>query len=550
MTKRFVIGSLAVVLSLLSAPFLPAQTSTTMYGTVTDRSGAVVPDAQITAKNLGTNLTRTAQTNTEGQYRLEFLPIGDYSLEVTATGFKKYVQKGITLTVNVNARVDAVVDVGTVTEEVSVEATAPAVNTDNAQIGRTVDNAEITTLPIVGRNVYSLLNLTPGVESTSNGIVLGFPEQRTMINGGVDGGVGSVNYYLDGGNNMTGLRNTGNIAPNPDAVEEFRVVTNSYSAEYGRFAGGVINILTKSGTNDFHGSLFEFFRNNDLNAYTYGALTATPLHRNQYGGSFGGPIRRNKTFFFGTYSGLRQIQSSFLNNAVVPTALERNGDFSQSKVSPVDPLSGALFPNNIVPQTRLDPTAQNILNKYVPTANLPGNFWQGTIPNPYNTSEYLVKIDHSISDRQRLSGSYYLTQGHNSQSPGGNIPWSTQNFDWRQQNVNLSDTLTINANTVNQFWGTYTRNFGGRLSTPQLSLGDLGSSFKIQGTPSLPQITVTGYFTLAQAISGPVAGTNFYSVRDQVSYTHGRHSLKFGGELSLNKDIQQTLLNNYGVFSS
>lgn len=549
MTKRLLIGSLAVVLSFLSVPFLSAQTSTTMYGTVTDRSGAVVPDAQITAKNLGTNLTRTAQTNSEGQYRLEFLPVGDYSVEVTATGFKKYLQKGITLTVNVNARVDAVVDVGTVTEEVSVEATAPSVNTDNAQIGRTVDNAEITTLPIVGRNVYSLLNLTPGVESTSNGIVLGFPEQRTMINGGVDGGVGSVNYYLDGGNNMTGLRNTGNIAPNPDAVEEFRVVTNSYSAEYGRFAGGVINILTKSGTNDFHGSLFEFFRNNDLNAYTYGALTATPLHRNQYGGSFGGPIRRNKTFFFGTYSGLRQIQSSFLNNAVVPTALERNGDFSQSKVLPVDPISGALFPNNMVPQSRLDPTAQNILNKYVPMANLPGNFWQGTIPNPYNTSEYLVKIDHSISDRQRLSGSYYLTQGHNSQSPGGNIPWSTQNFDWRQQNVNLSDTLTINANTVNQFWGTYTRNFGGRLSTPQLSLGDLGSSFKIQGTPSLPQITVTGYFTLAQAISGPVAGTNFYSVRDQVSYTRGRHSLKFGGELSLNKDIQQTLLNNYGVFS-
>ena len=134
-----------------------------------------------------------------------------------------------------------------------------------------MENSEITTLPIVGRNVYTLLNLTPGVESTANSIVLGYPEQRTMINGGVDGGAGSVNYYLDGGTNMTGLRNTGNIAPNPDAVEEFRVVTNSYSAEYGRFAGGVINIITRSGGNDFHGSLFEFFRNNDLNAYTWGA---------------------------------------------------------------------------------------------------------------------------------------------------------------------------------------------------------------------------------------------------------------------------------------
>ena len=165
-----------------------------------------------------------------------------------------------------------------------------------------------------------------------------------MINGGVDGGAGSVNYFLDGGSNMTGLRNTGNIVPNPDAVEEFRVVTNSYSAEYGRFASGVVNIITKSGGNAFHGSLFEFFRNTDLNAYTWLSPTASPLHRNQFGGSVGGPIRKNKTFFFGTYSGLRQITSSFLNTAVVPTALERAGNFSQDKTQPKDPLTGVLFP--------------------------------------------------------------------------------------------------------------------------------------------------------------------------------------------------------------
>lgn len=537
------------LLAVWAAPLMDAQTTTTLYGTVTDKSGAIVPGAQVTATHVGTNQARTAQTNQEGQYRLDFLPIGAYSVEVTATGFKTFVQKGISLDVNVAARVDASLDVGTMSEVIDVTSAPPLVNTENAQIGRTVENSEITTMPIVGRNVYTLLTLIPGVSSTNNSIVLGFPEQRTMINGGVDGGLGSVNYYLDGGTNMTGLRNTGNIAPNPDAVEEFRVVTNSYSAEYGRFAGGVVNIITRSGTNGFHGSLFEFFRNNDLNAYEWGAVSATPLHRNQYGGSIGGPIRRNKTFFFGSYSGLRQIQSSFLNNAIVPTALERGGDFSHSKVAPVDPLAGAVFPGSVVPKNRLDPTAQNILAKYIPNANLANNFWQGTIPNPYNTSEYLLKIDHAFSDRQRLSGTYFETSGHNAQSPGGNIPWSTQNFDWRQHNINLSDTLSVNAATVNQFWLTYTRNFAGRVSTPQMSLGDLGSSFAVQGPPSLPQITVTGYFTLSQAISGPVAGTNFYSLRDQVSSTHGRHTLKFGGELSLNKDIQQTLLNNYGVFS-
>jgi hypothetical protein len=530
-------------------PFLRAQTTTSLFGTISDRSGAIIPGATVTVTNTRTNQVRTSQTNADGQYRLDFLPVGEYSLEMTATGFKKFVQKGVVLEVAVTSRVDATLDVGTLTEEVAVTASAPMVNTADAQIGRSVDNSEINTLPIVGRNVYTLLNLTPGVESNANSIVLGYPEQRTMINGGVDGGAGSVSYYLDGGTNMTGLRNTGNIAPNPDAVEEFRVVTNGYSAEFGRFAGGVINILTKSGSNEYHGSLFEFFRNNDLNAYPWVGVNA-PLHRNQFGGTLGGPIRKSKTFIFGTYSGLRQITSSVLNGAIVPTALERIGNFSQSKITPKDPLNGnAPFPGGIIPANRLDPTAQNIMSKNIPAANAAGSIWQGSVSSPYNTDEALIKIDHSFSERNHLSGSYYETSGHQSVSPGGNLPWSTENFDWRQQNVNISDTLSIGASLTNQFWVGYTRNFGGRLNTPQVSLGDLGSSFHIQGPAALPQITVTGYFTLAQAIAGPVAGTNFYFTRDQVSYIHGRHNVKFGGELSLNKDVQQTLLNDYGVFS-
>jgi hypothetical protein len=535
---------------LLLAVAAAAQTTTTLLGTVTDKTGAVVPGAQVVATNTGTNLTRTAQTSLQGEYRMEFMPIGDYTVEVTANGFRKSMQNGVILQINVSTRVDARLDVGQISESVEVTAAAAAVNTENAQIGRTVETTEITSLPIVGRNVYTLLSLTPGVSSNANSIVLGFPEQRTMINGGVDGGAGSVNYYLDGGNNMTGLRNTGNIAPNPDAVEEFRVVTNSYSAEYGRFAGGMINIITRSGTNTFHGSAFEFVRNDAFNAYDWGALSIAPLRRNQFGGSLGGPIRRDKTFFFGTYSGLRQNISQFLNSAVVPTALERSGNFSQSKTKPNDPLNGnAAFPGGVIPTSRFDAVAQNILNKYVPSANLTGNGWQGFVPNPYNTDEVLVKIDHSINDRHRLTGSYYTTAGTNTIQPAGNLPWSTQSFNWRQQNINLSETASIGASMVNQFWTTYTRNFGGRLNLPGLSLHDFGSTFMPQGTPSLPQITVTGFFTLGQSIAGPNAGTNFYSVRDSLSYTKGRHTFRFGGELSLDKDIQQTLLNNYGVFS-
>jgi hypothetical protein len=562
-TSRSCIGAavLLCVLLLLAATSVAQVTTTTIYGTVTDATGASLAGAQVTVTSTETNLSRTAPTNTQGEYRIEFLPVGTYEVEVKAEGFRKYVQKGIVMQVNQSARVDAKLEIGGATETVTVTEVVPLVDTSTAALGRTVDNAEITSLPIVNRNVYTLLDLTPGVQSnnTTNGgaaIVLGYPEQRTTINGGVDGGAGSVNYFLDGGTNMTGLRNTGNILPSPDAIQEFRVQTNSYNAEYGRYASGVINVLTKSGTNQFHGSLFEFVRNNIFNANDWGSTLETPpLHRNQFGGTIGGPIKRDRTFFFFSYSGLRQTTSTFLNNAVVPTARERAGDFSQSSVLPVDPVTKKTYVCNgvtgVICPNQLDPVAVKIINTYIPTANIqPGNFWQGFIPSPFNTDEFLGKVDHSFNEKHRLTGSYFETAGTNTIRAGsGNLPWSIQQFTWRQHNANLSETWIINPNMVNQAWLSYTRNFGGRLNLPQTSLGDLGSAFTIQGTPSLPQITVTGFFTLTNAIGGPLAGTNFYSVRDVFSYTHGRHAFKFGGEVSLDKDIQQTLLNNYGVFS-
>ena len=446
-------------------------------------------------------------------------------------------------------RVDLKLTVGAVAESVTVEGGVPLVETSNAQVGRSVSNAEITQLPIVGRNVYTLLTLTPGVTSSANSSTLGFPEQRTMINGGVDAAIGSVNYFLDGGANMTGLRNTGNVAPNPDAVQEFRVITNSYSAEFGRFAGGVINILTKSGGNQIHGSAFEFFRNAKLNAANWGFSAPAPLQRNQFGGTVGGPIRKDKTFFFGSYGGLRQLLSQSFNGAVVPTALERVGNFSQSRVAPTDPLTRVAFPGGIIPPTRFDPTALNILNKYIPLANTTGSVYQANVPNPFDSDEFLIKGDHNITSKHMLTLSYFLTPGTTTSQTAGNLPWSVQQLNWRQHNANLSETFVVSPSTVNQFWMTFTRNFGGRLNLPQTSLGDLGSKFNIQGPKQLPQITVAGYFTLGQSISGPVAGSNFYSMRDSLSHTRGRHTLKFGGEISLDKTIQQTLLNNYGVFS-
>jgi outer membrane receptor protein involved in Fe transport len=548
------------------APSAAAQiTSATVVGTVVDPSGAALPGVTVTARNAETGFLRTVVTNEAGAYRVEFLPIGGYSVEAALSGFKTEVRRGIVLAVNDSVRVDLTLQLGAISETVTVERATPLVNTVTADISKTVDAAAIQSLPIVDRNVYTLLDLTPGVQSNNNGVAtasattsnlsLGFPEQRTLINGGADGGTGSVNYYLDGGVNMTGLRNTGNILPNPDAIQEFKVQTNGYNVEYGRFSNGVINVLTKSGTNAYHGSAFEYFRDGQLNTRDWGSQIDTPpLNRNQYGGTLGGPIAKDRTFFFVSYSGLRQDTSQFMNTATVPTALERTGNFSQSKVIPIDPATGQPFLCNgvvgVICPNRLDPVAMKVLNTYIPAANVPGNIWQGYVDSPYNSNEILMKVDHQINTAQRFTGAYFVTSGSNTVNAGtGNLPWATQQFSWRQHNLNLSETGAIGATRVNQAWFSFNRNFGGRLNLPSTSLTDLGSSAIIQGAPSLPQIAVSGFFTLSNAIGGPTAGGDFYSGRDVFSWVHGSHALKMGGELSYNKTTQDTLLNNYGVFT-
>jgi len=570
------LGLFAVLAAVLILPaVVGAQiTTATIVGTISDPSGAAVPNATVTAKNADTGLTRTVTTGDDGSFRVEFLPVGNYTIDVTATsGFKKAFRDSIVLRVNDTARMDFVLEVGSVDEQVTVTSAPPEINTSNAELGRTVQTQEIENLPLVERNVYALLDLTPGVQSNNTGVstasaatanlVLGFPEQRTIINGGTDGGTGSVNYFLDGGTNMTNLRNTGNILPSPDAIQEFRVQTNSYNAEYGRFANGIVNVLTKSGTNSFRGSLYEFIRNEAFNANEWGAIVdKAPYRRNQFGGTVGGPIISDKTFFFFSYAGLREKTSRYLNGAIVPTDRERLGDFSlSSNAPPKDPASGSGAGTpfscngvlNVICPNRIDPVALKIINEYIPRSNITLSNgragWQGNVPTPYNSDEFLAKVDHQLNEEHRLTFMYFNTAGTATVFPGsGNLPWATQDYKWRQHNLNVSDVWVISPDKINQVWLTFTRNLGGRLNFPETTLADLGSAFVPQGKASLPQITVTGYFSLTNSIGGPRAGTNLYSIRDVFSWNTGRHAVKIGSELSLNKDIQETLLNNYGVF--
>ncbi len=536
------------------AAFAQAATAT-ILGTVKDSSGGVVPGVTITVTNLGTNFQRTEVSNTDGQYQIRFLPLGEYRVEAVLNGFQTFLQTGVVLEVNRQARVDPLMAIGAVSETVQVQSDAPLVETMNVALGRIVNNQEILNLPIVNRNVYTLLSLTAGVDSSRESNDFGVPGQVTLVNGSSNAGGGAVNYFLDGGNNTSALRNTGNVVPNPDAVQEFRVVTNSYGAEYGRYAGGIVDVVTKSGTNQLHGSAFDYIRNDALNSSrwtpdsTPDQRLKDPLKRNQFGATVGGPIRLNRTFYFASYSGLREERAVYANTAVVPTALERAGSFSASARAPRDPLTGQLFAGGIIPADRLDPAALRLLKEWVPAANLPNNFYETTQTRPLDTDEFQLKIDHALSKAHQLTASYFFNTGKDVEPLRGDLPYTKREFSWRQHNINAGDTWTVSGTMVNQLKFTYVRNYGSRNNTPSLSLGDLGSSFVIQGPPALPNINVSGYFLLGTAIAGPSAGSDFYQVRDVVTLTRGNHSLKVGAELSREDIIHDTTLNNYGQFT-
>jgi hypothetical protein len=581
------VAVLALGLFLLSGS-LPAnaQLSTaTMFGTVADSTGAAIANATITLVQTDTNFTRVGVTKDDGSFREEFLPVGPYKITVAAKGFKTLERTGITLAVMQDANLALKLEIGATSETVNVTADVPLVNLGNATLGATVDNVEIDNLPLVDRNTYKLLSLTPGVQQNTTTNSLGFPELHVYINGSTDDFVGQVSYYLDGGLNMTGLRNSGNAIPNPDAISQFNVQTNNFSAQLGRYAAAVTSILTKSGTNQFHGSAFEFYRTKNFTATTHNQQTKGDYNRHEFGFTVGGPIRHDKDFFFGSYGGLvatlspqytgtipsaNQIGGNFLENmplageqvdpktglqscAIAPSAAENTG--FRFFVCP--PGSVTPYTNNSIPIGSLDPTAQNIL-KYLNMTPNPSGAVGDTVythkeraPTPESNREYLIKTDHQLTQNHRVTLSYFLFNYSNRIVPSTlTQKWSYSNYVARQQNANVSDIWTIGSRTINQAWVSYTRQFGGRVAVPGNStFADFGSDFGISGSPSRGQISISSWFTLGQAITGPKDGANNYGVRDVLTTTRGKHSLYVGGEAGLEKDFQLTSLNNYGVFA-
>src|SRR5580692_3722886 len=458
---RLIFRGIAVLLLLSATTILPLtaqQITGTIVGTVSDPAGAVVSGATLKATNPATGLIRTVTANGYGQFRIDYLPIGTYTLDVNAQGFKHFLQENLTLAVDQTLTVPVTLSVGTQTQTVTVSGAPPVVDATTAELGRTISPAEIIGLPLVNRNAYAQLSLTPGVMANSaspasnpNGtpnFVIGLPSADVQINGSIDGGNPEVAFYLDGGANITGIRNYGNQLPNPDALEEFRVETSDFAAQYGHMSSAVVTAVTKSGTNQFHGSLFEFNRNTDFNATPWNSTSKAPYHRNNFGGVIGGPIKHDKAFFLFSYAGLRQTVGSFFSNILVPTALERAGDFTATSTNLVLPgtktnmIGTNSSPNcqtprqNCAPASLLDPTAANLLKTYIPLP-ISGQSYSGFYTTPTNQDEYLGKYDQVIGEKDHIQASYFtlksVSGAFGGASSSANIPFSVNEAKARKK---------------------------------------------------------------------------------------------------------------------
>jgi hypothetical protein len=575
------------------------QITGTIVGTVTDARGAVVTTATIKATNVDTGFSRSASTNGVGEYRIDYLPVGTYTVEASAPSFEHFVQKNVALDVEQELTVPISLSVGASTQTVTVTTAPPTINTSDPVLGRTIEPEEIIGLPLVNRNTYTLISLTPGVMANNNSSYsnpTGTPTTATglyiedvQINGSIDGGSAGVAFYLDGGNNITEMRNYGNPAPNPDAVEEFRVETSSFGAQYGQFSAGVVSVITKSGTNQWHGSLFEFNRNTDFNANSWqpahnaaGAIIVAPYHRNQFGGTVGGPIKKNDAFFFFSYGGLRQVTSTIYTGAITPTAAERLGDFTADTFTVYMPNTGKTVvadgvnssPNcltakpNCLPTSALDTTVFNMDNitnsvgSSIPLPNIAGGIkpatgggtYAGLIPIPVTENEYLGKYDQNLGSKDHVAATYFFSRNVLKNNPGGNVPWTYNQVASNGTNINLSDVHTFSPNIANQTWLTFTRAAGGRTNPPvtgplSQTLTSFGSNFLLQGPVSLPNISLSGGFAPDVTNAGPFTGSDNYELRDMVSLTKGKHSLFIGGEWALAKTMFDANLLNFGSIS-
>lgn len=525
----------AIALYALLAPASgPAQTTSTLFGTVKDSTGAIVPDAQVVALEERTGLTRKTSTDDTGAYSFTLLPPGRYTVTAERAGFKKIEQKGIELSVGQNLRVDLVLAVGAVTETVTVTGDVTQVDTRQATISHLMDQTRMIELPLNGRSPASLVGLLPGVTTLSVPTRPGISGITISMNGTREN---AQQFLLDGAPFNAVQRSDGNPLPPPEVVSEFRVLANPYSAEFGRNAGGVFATVTKSGTNELRGTLWEFLRNDKLTARNFFAPTVPVLRQNQFGAGLGGPILlpfydgRDRTFFFSSYQGTRIRETRLVNTAIPPTALERQGNFSQSTRLPTDPDTGQPFPGGVIPAQRIDPAAVRILDR-LPPANTAEGRYVHLAARPTDQDQVMVKVDHQIREANRLSFKYWYDDSSILEpwAGGSNLPWSPGLFAVRIQTASLSDTHIFSPNLLNQLHLSFTRRNEDRYNASTFTAPDLGIRIARPSVPFPPNISVAGRFTLGTQINGkPTKLDNTFALVNTLNWVRGRHDIKIGG---------------------
>jgi carboxypeptidase family protein len=602
--RALVITAFCLAVVLAGSPLF-GQATGSLSGTVQDRSGAVVPGAAVTATSQGTGVARDTKTDDTGHYLLPLLPIGTYSIQVSAQGFQKVQQKDIKLQVDESREVDFSLVPATVQEIVEISANAVAVETSTPTLGQVITSQEVAELPLNGRDFVQLATLTPGTtqETNPNSFSNGAASSEVAIRGSFSLSVGgsrpnSTDFLLDGIDNNELTSGGISILPNIDALQEFKVLTYNYSAEYGTRGGPAVLLTTKSGTNEFHGTLFEFLRNTNLNARNFFAPSRGAFIQNQYGGSLGGPLKKNKLFFFADYQG-RQTRQGITFVGQVPTPAMLNGDFTETfkDVTPfqlANPYTAGGFPGgtpfmcdaagnplppnasgvqpagipcNKIPQSLFNPIGQKLANLYPAANNLAPNLlsqdYINTPTKQLKEGEFDFRLDYQISDKDSLFARFSYDQATAFQ-PGGSPGFADQNafasttsLADHGRNAAFSETHIFSPSSINKATLGYNRVFNhivsygsGSCEAEKLGIPNANLNCNPQGQCSAGGVSCGltsflgfgGFWSLGDRGFAPFqGGTNVFYISDSFDMIRGKHDVTVGGEIRAN---QMNILTN------
>jgi hypothetical protein len=592
---RFVL--FAAMLSLTTTSLF-AKVTGSISGTARDSQGAVVPGASVQLRNIETGVVQTTETDSAGFYNFPAIAVGHYNITFQKTGFSDFTETGLTINVDTTLQVDAPMHVGTVQQQVTVKSAAVEVDTRTAQIGEVIGAKEMTNLPLNGRAYTDLLTLQPGVVPISTSQYGTLLPSNSLNNGLLSmGGARDVNsgFMINGADVVEGFGAGTPVVPNLDSIAEFRIITSNAGAEYGNYAGGLVNVVTKSGTNQFHGDVFEFLRNSDLDSRNYFSPTRGVFRQNQFGGTLGGPILRNKLFFFGDYQGTRQTIGLATGNILVPSAAERQGDFSSPSTESqltgsvvgsawANTLSARLgytvaegepyytsgctssadcvFPNAMIPQSAWDSVGTHMV-PLIPAANSGIYFSTSAYPETLQDDKGAVRID--TNTRIGQVSAYYHYNPWTNNSPyssccGSSVPGFPNDTIGGAQLATFSVTTTFGPSLVNQFVASLfrNRNISGKTPGGGPTPSEVGFAAPADGgvvdlTPvyqNYPTVYLNNY-ALGPPESYIGQFDNTYQFQDDVTKVVGTHTLKFGAAyhwdlVDISRVNSKTTFNIYG----